>query len=216
MIWVLFVLITGAVLSPLGWILRRHQNALNGRVTSLTVFGFLSISALAFGLYALGGSPSLESFPYNPRAEKGPSLSEAIGAAERRLTENPMDGRGWEVIAPIYFRLGRMEDACQAYEKVVLLLGETASRLADYGEACLFSEENTFSQKNQELFEQALRLDSKSLKAHFYLAQAAQIEGNKEKVLSHLKAIADASPPDAPWVEPMREMFAKMAERVTK
>lgn len=216
MIWILFVLITAAFLSPLGWILRRHQNDLKGHVTFLAVFGFLSIPVLAFSLYALRGSPSLESFPYNPKTQKGPSLSEAIGMAEKRLAENPMDGKGWEVIAPIYFRLGRMEDACQAYEKVTLLLGETASRLADYGEACVFSEENAMSQKTHELFEQALRLDPKSLKAHFYLAQVAQIEGNKEKVLSHLRAIADASPPDAPWMEVMREIFAKMAERVSK
>lgn len=212
MIWALFVLITGAVLSPLGWILRRHLNN-DKRGTYLALLGSLSISGLAFGLYALGGSPSLESFPYSPKGKEEISLSEAIGAAEKRLAENPMNGRGWEVIAPIYFRLGRMDDACQAYEKAILLLGETASLLADYGEACSFSEAKGISPETLELFEQALRLDPKSLKANFYLAQAAQIDGNQEKVLSHLKAIADSSPPDAPWMELMRQMFAKTAER---
>jgi cytochrome c-type biogenesis protein CcmH len=212
MIWGFFILITAVVLSPLLWILKQQQKK------SFSSFSFLSvvgISGIAFSFYALGGSPSFESFPYTSKEGEGFSLNQAISLAEKRLDENPMDGRGWDVIAPIYFRLGRMQESCQAYEKAVSLLGETEHRLADYGEACAFSEESGMSPKARELFEQALRLNSSSLKAHFYLAQAAGRDHNLEKALFHLKAMVDSSPPDAPWVEPLQKMFTAMAERAS-
>ena len=35
------------------------------------------------------------------------------------LAKNPQDGRGWEVIAPVYVRMGRMDDAVKAYEAAI-------------------------------------------------------------------------------------------------
>ena len=54
---------------------------------------------------------------------------------EGHLAANPEDGRGWEVVAPVYLRAGRIDDAVKAYDRALRLLGESAARLSNYGEA---------------------------------------------------------------------------------
>ena len=41
---------------------------------------------------------------------------------EKHLAAQPEDGRGWEVIAPVYLRLTRGADAAHAYERVISML----------------------------------------------------------------------------------------------
>src|SRR6266852_3408579 len=47
-------------------------------------------------------------------AKQSQSMESLIAQVESHLERNPDDGRGWEVIAPIYLRLGRFEDAVTA------------------------------------------------------------------------------------------------------
>src|ERR671929_61949 len=49
-----------------------------------------------------------------------------IGEAEARLREHPDDGKGWDVLAPVYLRQERYEDAIHAYTNAIRLLGETS------------------------------------------------------------------------------------------
>ena len=63
---------------------------------------------------------------------RSPSL---VSQVEAHLARNPNDGAGWEVIAPVYMRLGRYDDAVEASRKSLALNGETATREADLGEA---------------------------------------------------------------------------------
>ena len=45
------------------------------------------------------------------------SLEGLVAQVEAHLAKNPEDGRGWEVIAPVYLRLGRFEDAVKARQQ---------------------------------------------------------------------------------------------------
>ena len=58
-----------------------------------------------------------------------------MAGVEAHLIANPDDGKGWAVIAPVYMRLGRYDDAAHAYSEALRLLGEDAMRRAAYGEA---------------------------------------------------------------------------------
>ena len=56
--------------------------------------------------------------PLAARLEKNPAdstVDELVGRAEAHLAANPDDGRGWDVLAPIYLRLGRFPEAVTAY-----------------------------------------------------------------------------------------------------
>src|SRR4029077_12093293 len=70
----------------------------------------LAVPLVAWGLYAAVGSPELPSQPLRERLAKNPAdstIEELVARAEAHLAADPKDGRGWDVLAPIYLRLGR-------------------------------------------------------------------------------------------------------------
>ena len=62
-------------------------------------------------------------------------LAAAIAKIEAHLAQHPDDGRGYEVLAPVYLRTGRADDAVHAARAALRLLGPTAERHTLYGEA---------------------------------------------------------------------------------
>ena len=98
----------------------------------------LVVPLLSWGLYSQLGSPDLPSQPLAERLAKNPadsSVDELVARAEAHLAANPSDGRGWDVLAPIYLRLQRFSDAVTAYRNAIRLDGDTAAREAGLGEA---------------------------------------------------------------------------------
>ncbi len=49
-------------------------------------------------------------------AENAP-IDVLLAKTEAHLAANPEDGRGWEVIAPVYLRLGQFDKAVSAFER---------------------------------------------------------------------------------------------------
>src|SRR5262249_18749411 len=84
---------------------RRHAVAL----VALTL---LPLAGAA--LYLTIGSPDLPGQPFADRSATGveqATIEENIARIEAFLTEHPDDARGWQVLAPVYMRLGRFDDA---------------------------------------------------------------------------------------------------------
>ncbi|HET7849065.1 MAG TPA: c-type cytochrome biogenesis protein CcmI, partial [Pseudolabrys sp.] len=109
------------------------------RRRATAVAGLVLLPVGATAIYMLLGSPQLPGAPLAPRlkeaARANESITSLVSQVEARLERNPQDGRGWEVLAPVYMRLGRFDDAVKAWRKVIALSGETADRQADLGEA---------------------------------------------------------------------------------
>ena len=63
-------------------------------------------------------------------------LDRLVAQVEEHLANNPDDGRGWEVVGPVYMRLGRFEDAVR---RGAMRCGSTASavRESDLGESLM-------------------------------------------------------------------------------
>src|SRR5262249_5075502 len=102
------------------------------------------VAAMALVLLPLGaatlylglGSPDLAGGLGVQTARSGDEgIDTAVAQVEAHLKQNPNDGRGWEVIAPVYMRIGRYADAVKARRNALRLLGATAERQADLGEA---------------------------------------------------------------------------------
>ncbi|TGV50678.1 c-type cytochrome biogenesis protein CcmI, partial [Mesorhizobium sp. M2D.F.Ca.ET.160.01.1.1] len=88
--------------------------------------------------YVKLGSPDLPSQPLSERLGKNPadsSVDELVARAEAHLAANPSDGRGWDVLAPVYLRMQRFADAAAAYRNAIRLDGDSAVRQAGLGEA---------------------------------------------------------------------------------
>src|SRR5215203_1235638 len=72
-----------------------------------------TVPLLALAVYGAYGAPHLPAQPLSARLDDDPQrldLAAAVSRVEAHLAQHPEDGRGWEVIAPVYLRAGRVED----------------------------------------------------------------------------------------------------------
>jgi len=171
------------------------------------------IPILAIALYGAYGAPHIFDRPVATASQpQAPSqdLATAVAQIESHLAHNPQDGRGWEVIAPVYIRMGRIDDALKAYESALRLLGEDADRLSNYGEALVLARNGLISSEAQAAFEKAVKLDGSAPKARFYLARAAEQDGQTEKAKAAYAELLSISPADAPWVPLVQEQLARL------
>lgn len=92
--------------------------------------------------YVTLGSPGLPGRPFTERKiadVRNAPLQDLIVKVEAQLAANPGDGKGWDVIAPVYFRLDRFDEAAHAFQNAARLLGETTNRLAGFAEATVMA-----------------------------------------------------------------------------
>jgi cytochrome c-type biogenesis protein CcmH len=172
-----------------------------------------TVPLVALAVYGAAGSPQIPAQPLAARLQADPQqldLAGVIARIEGHLATHPQDGRGWEVIAPVYLRGGRFEDAATAYRNALRLLGEDATRLADYGEALVGVNDGIVSAEAREAFTKALVLDGGRPKARYYLARAAEQEGDRDAARAHYQAILSSSAPDAPWVPVVRQQLTRL------
>ncbi|TNC16001.1 c-type cytochrome biogenesis protein CcmI [Methylobacterium terricola] len=184
------------------------------RRRAASAFALSTVPLVALLVYGIYGSPDL---PAQPQAERlaharsaGNDLAAAVTQIEAHLAKAPEDGRGWAVLAPVYLRVGRVEDAIKAYENSLRILGDDATRLADYGEALVAAGDGVVSSKARDAFERALKQDPKAVKPQFYLARAAEQDGDRAQARSRYAAMEAAAPPEAPWLPLVRESLARL------
>ena len=133
------------------------------------------IPMLAVAFYGVLGSPDLPGQPLAARTKggednlEGNPIAQLIARVEAHLEENPDDGRGWEIVAPVYMKLERYEDAAKARRRAISLLGATAVREVDLGEALTAAANGVISEEAQAAFDRAIALDAENFKAQFYL-----------------------------------------------
>lgn len=182
-------------------------------VRVLSVVAVLSVPLLSWGIYARLGSPDLPSQPLAERLAKNPaesSVDELVARAEAHLVKTPADGRGWDVLAPIYLRIGRFGDAVTAYRNAIRLEGATAARQTGLGEAMVNGAGGVVSAEAQAAFEAALKFDPNDPKANFYLALALSQEGRKAEAVATLQKMQATLPVESPWSKAVEQALASV------
>ncbi len=127
------------------------------------------------------------------------------------LRRNPDDGRGWEVLAPVYMRLGRFDDSIRAWRNVIRLNGANADRESSLGEALVAAANGVVTAEAKSAFERASALDKTDVKTRFYLGMAADQDGNRAQAEAIWRDLLASAPPDAPWVEIVRHALDRGA-----
>jgi cytochrome c-type biogenesis protein CcmH len=164
------------------------------------------------GLYLKVGSPDLPGQPLLARAADVPnqSIDRLVQQVEAHLEANPEDARGWEVIAPVYLRLGRFDDAVTARRNLLRLAGESAERQADLGEALVGTANGIVTAEAKTAFERAVALDAQDVKGRYFLGLAAEQDGNRADAVSIWRGMVENAPADAPWVGFVRQELARL------
>ena len=177
----------------------------------------VAVPVLAIGTYAALGHPDLPDEPLSARMSEPPGkmdIGVAVARIEKHLAENPKDGRGWELLAPVYMRLGRPDDAARAYAKAIEILGDDPQREAARGEALTTAANGRVSEDAVKAFDRALALDPKNPSARYYLGMQAEQVGDRAKAQKIWSDLMTDSPPGAPWLPYVKQRLVEIGAPV--
>jgi cytochrome c-type biogenesis protein CcmH len=184
------------------------------RVTAVAALLLIPVGATA--LYMLIGSPQLPGEPLAGRlaaAHANSPVAGLVARVEQHLERHPDDARGYEVLAPVYLRIGRFADAVAARRKAIALAGETAERQADLGEALTAAANGIVTAEAKTAFERALVLDADEYKARFFIGVAAQQDGKSDEATAIWRAMLAKAPAGASWTETVRQALATIGAK---
>ena len=182
------------------------------RAVAVAAVVMLPLVAVAF--YLVLGSPMLPDQPLAARAtqpRENQSVESLIAQVESYLEKNPEDGRGWEVIAPVYLQLGRVEDAVKARRNALRINGESAERVTNLGEAQVAAANGIVTAEAKTNFERAVALDAGDVRARYFLGLAAEQGGRRSGAAAIWRAML-VEAPDAPWAQFVREALARVED----
>jgi cytochrome c-type biogenesis protein CcmH len=144
----------------------------------------------------------------------GQSLDQLVAQVQTHLEKNPTDGRGWGVLAPVLGRLGRFDDAAQAFRNAIRYDGDNAARRAGLGEALAGAANGVVTAEAKAEFERAVALDADEAKARYFLGVAAEQDGRPKEAAALWQDLLSKAPPDAPWRPVLETALARVGAAV--
>jgi cytochrome c-type biogenesis protein CcmH len=165
---------------------------------------------LSIGMYVALGRPELPSMPLQKRLDNPDrDLAVLVRKTEMHLARYPEDGRGWDVIAPVYLRLNRADDAEKAYRNAIRLLGPNAGRLRGTAEALMAESNGKITEETRQALERSLSIEPNNPRTRFYIALGMEQAGKTADARAAFEAIVKDSPEDAPWLSLINEHIMK-------
>ena len=170
----------------------------------------LFVVALAAGFYARLGHPDLPDAPLAARGVGNTDFASALSRIEAHVASHPDDGRGLEIMAPIYAKLGRFDDAARTYRGIIRVLGPTPERSAALGQALVMAADGVVTQDARAAFDAALAGDPAMPQARFFTGLSALQDGDKVKARAIWTALVAEAPPEAPYTAIVRQRIADL------
>jgi cytochrome c-type biogenesis protein CcmH len=197
-------------------LLRSDQEAAGpqatGKMPAFTpVLAAVTLPMIGMGFYLLSGVPAMPDLPRTARLDlpvEQSDVSQLIGRVEERIAKAPEDGRGWDVIAPVYLKQARYADAVRAYDTAIRLLGENVLRLSGLAEAQIKLAGGVITEPAKVAYNRILALDPGRIEPRFWLALALEQDGKLKDAATAYRALLDSAPADAPWRAPVLERLA--------
>jgi len=179
------------------------------------VMALVGLPLVAAAVYFPLGSPNLRDFPLAQRSRApdpamASSLEAMVAKVEQHLKEDPTDGRGWSVLAPVLVRLGRYDDAVGAYRNLITYNGENAERRSNLGEVLTVVAGGVVTPEAKTEFERARALNADDPKANYFLGLAAEQGGRKDDAATIWRALLEKTPADAPWRPLVQSSLARV------
>jgi cytochrome c-type biogenesis protein CcmH len=167
---------------------------------AISVFVLLAVPLIGAGVYARLGAPKLPDMPVEARRLAEPDTFKVLDGIQRmeaHLFMNPKDGAGHEMIAPLYFQMGRFADAAKSFQEAASILGETPQRLASLGEAIVASKNGIVDVEAVAVFDRVLAKEPANGPARFYKATALKQDGKRDEARAMLTSLRnETSDPD--------------------
>jgi len=192
---------------------RRPLAAAPTRLAALLAGGVPLLALCLYLVYGSPGMPASSAVGHAGLSPEGAPIGALIAKVEARLREAPEDGEGWDVIAPIYLRLGRFAEAADAYARAARLMGATVTRLSGLAEASVAAHDGLVAEAARQACLKIVAIEPGHMEARFFLALAKEQEGKRDAALAEYQALLAEAPADAPWRGALAQRIAQMNAR---
>lgn len=176
-----------------------------------------AVPLAAIATYLAVGSPTMPDAPLEARRNVDPekaTVAELIGKVEARLAAKPDDGRGWAVIAPVYMRLNRFDDAATAFARANALLGEQTAYVMGYAEATVLANDGMVTDGARKAFRRVLELEPGRIEASFALSLAKEQDGDVAGAVADYRALLVTAASDARWKSALEARVKALEDRL--
>ena len=164
------------------------------------LYAAAALPVLGIALYLAVGSPQLPSRPYAARLDTPidqATAADLVARVEAHLRAHPEDGKGWDVLAPVYMRLGDLQQSADAFARAIRLLGESPKRLAGFARANILLQNGVVTEPARVAYEKLLRLEPNSIEPQVWLAIAREQDGDLKGAQSEYQRLLPGA--EEPW-----------------
>lgn len=185
------------------------------RQAALTIAAALPVLGLA--AYLAIGSPALPGRPYAERLEvpvDQASAADLVAKVEAHLRQHPEDGRGWDVLAPVYMRTGDFQQAVDAYERAIRLLGDSPKRLAGFARATIMVQNGVVTEPARQAYAKLRALEPQAIEPQVWLAIAKEQDGDLAGAASEYRALLAGGGSQEPWKGLLDERLRSVTQRL--
>jgi len=173
-----------------------------GSLTAVTMTLAAALPIAAIAAYLAIGAPGQPATPHVSRAapsETTRGVLRLVAKVEERLREHPEDGRGWDVIGPVYLRLGRYNEAVNAFQRALRLQGESPDRLAGVAESHVLANDGVVTEAARIAYVSLQKLAPERMEPRFWLAVAAEQDGRFEDAAAAYAKLLSEGDEAAGW-----------------
>ena len=143
------------------------------------------------------GAVRLSRAPMQPPGDQ--SIASLVSQVEAHLARDPNDGDGWEVIAPVYLRMGRFDDAVMARRKAIALNGDSAERESDLGEALVAAANGVVTDEAEACLPARRRCRSQRAEGPIFSRSCRRAGRQPRRGRRQMARLLESAPPNAPW-----------------
>ena len=185
------------------------------RMRQAVVYAAAAIPVIGIGIYLAIGSPQLPGRPYAARLDTPvdqATAADLVARVEAHLRANPEDGRGWDVLAPVYLRMGDFVQAADAFQRATRLLGENPKRLAGLARATIMAQNGIVGETARVSYEKLQKLEPQSLEPQVWLAIAREQDGDVTGAEAEYRRLLAGA--EEPWKGLLEVRLKAVTERL--
>lgn len=166
------------------------NTAASGSSKGLAYVLLIAVPVIAAALYSQLGefdvvtgdvAKATDNLPQPPNM----SMEEAITGLKARLEAEPNNPEGWFMLARTYAAIQQYNEAVEAYEKILELIGDNANVLLRYADALIMSEGGRMSEKASQAILRAIELEPDNMQGLWMAGMVASSQSDFKQALSY-------------------------------
>jgi cytochrome c-type biogenesis protein CcmH len=185
------------------------------RARAAVIYAAAALPVIGIGVYLAVGSPQLPGRPYAARLDtpvEQATAADLVARVEAHLREHPEDGRGWDVLGPVYLRMGDFTQAADAFQRAARLLGESPKRLAGFARAIIMVQNGVVSEPARQAYVKLRELEPKSIEPQVWLAIAREQDGDLKGAEAEYRTLLVGA--EDPWKGLLEARLRAVTERL--